>query len=204
MTEKELMLSEQLYIANDPELGEDNRKAKRLTHLINTASGEDREQIQVYFRELLEKTGENFWIEPPFHCDYGCHISVGENFYANYDCIILDVCEVNIGDNVFFGPRVSVYTAGHPIDAEVRNTQLEYGKKIKIGSNVWVGGNTVINPGVTIGDNVVIGSGYVVTKDLPSGVVAAGSPCKVIRPIKEKDHEYWKVLEEQYKKNKSL
>lgn len=114
MTEKELMLSEQLYIANDPELGVDNNKAKRLTHLINTASDEDREKIQGYFRKLLKKTGENFWIEPPFRCDYGCHISVGENFYANYDCIILDVCEVNIGDNVFFGPRVSVYTAGHP------------------------------------------------------------------------------------------
>src|SRR5699024_5992634 len=204
MTEKELMLSEQLYIANDPAFGEAHRKATRLTHLINTASGEDRAQSRGYFRELLKKTGENFWIEPPFRCDYGCHISVGENFYANYDCIILDVCEVNIGDNVFFGPRVSVYTAGHPIDAEVRNTQLEYGKKIKIGSNVWVGGNTVINPGVTIGDNVVIGSGSVGTKDRPSGVVAAGSPCKVIRPITEEDHEYWKVLEEQYKKNKSL
>lgn len=143
MTEKELMLSEQLYIANDPELGADNQKARRLTWLINTAStasSEDREQIQGYFRELLKKTGENFWIEPPFRCDYGCHISVGENFYANYDCIILDVCEVNIGDNVFFGPRVSVYTAGHPVDAEVRNTQLEYGKKIQIGSSVWVGG----------------------------------------------------------------
>ena len=120
MTEKELMLSEQLYIANDPELGADNQKARRLTWLINTAStasGGDREQIQGYFRELLKKTGENFWIEPPFRCDYGCHISVGENFYANYDCIILDVCEVNIGDNVFFGPRISVYTAGHPVDA---------------------------------------------------------------------------------------
>ena len=114
MTEKELMLSEQLYIANDPELGVDNNKAKRLTHLINTASDEDREKIQGYFRKLLKKTGKNFWIEPPFRCDYGCHISVGENFYANYDCIILDVCEVNIGDNVFFGPRVSVYTAGNP------------------------------------------------------------------------------------------
>ena len=150
MTEKELMLSEQLYIANDPELGVDNNKAKRLTHLINTASDEDREKIQGYFRKLLKKTGENFWIEPPFRCDYGCHISVGENFYANYDCIILDVCEVNIGDNV------------------------------------------------------VIGSGAVVTKDTPSGVVAAGNPCKVIRHITEKDHAYWKEQEAQYKKNKSL
>ena len=139
MTEKELMLSEQLYIANDPELGEDNRKAKRLTHLINTASGEDREQIQGYFRELLKKTGENFWIEPPFRCDYGCHISVGENFYANYDCIILDVCEVNIGDNVFFGPRVSVYTAGHPIDAEGEKHPAGIWKENQDRSNVWVG-----------------------------------------------------------------
>lgn len=204
MTQKERMLAEQLYMANDPELGADNRRARELTQLINQAGVQERDKIPGYFRELLEKTGENFWIEPPFRCDYGCHITIGENFYANYDCIMIDVCEIHIGDNVLFGPRVCVYTAGHPIDPQVRNTQLEYGRKVHIGSNVWVGGNTVINPGVRIGDNVVIGSGSVVTKDIPSGVVAAGNPCRVIRPITEEDYRYWKAQEEQYRKDESM
>ena len=202
MTEKELMLSEQLYIAADQELGRDNANARRLTRLINNTTEEQGEYRLQLFRELLEKTGKNFWIEPPFRCDYGCHISIGENFYANYDCIIVDVCQVEIGDNVLFGPRVCVYTASHPIDAQVRNTQLEYGKKVKIGNNVWIGGNTVVNPGVSIGDNVVIGSGSVVTKNIPSGVVAAGNPCRVIREITEEDHKFWKQKEQEYRKNK--
>ncbi len=203
MTERELMLSGQLYIAKDEELAKDFAKSRRLTRLINNATEEQAEYRIQLFKELFQKTGENLWIEPPFRCDYGCHISVGENFFANYDCIIIDVCDVTIGDNVFFGPRVCVYTAGHPIDAEVRNKQLEFGKKVVIGNNVWVGGSTVINPGVTIGDNVVIGSGSVVTKDIPSNVIAVGNPCKVLRPITEKDREYWAEQEKQYKINRS-
>lgn len=126
-------------------------------------------------------------------------IYIGENFYANYDCIIVDVCPVNIGDNVFLGPRVCIYTATHPIDAEVRATGLEYGKPVTIGNNVWVGGNTVINPGITIGSNVVIGSGSVVTKDITSGVIAAGNPCKVLRPITDADWKYWHAKQEEYR-----
>lgn len=201
MTEKELMLSEQLYIANDKELAKDNIKSRRLTRLINTATEEQAEYRLQLFRELFGSVGKNFWIEPPFRTDYGCNTYIGENFYANYDCIIIDVADVHIGDNVFFGPRVCVYTAGHPIDADVRNKQLEYGKSIKIGNSVWIGGNTVINPGVTIGDNVVIGSGSVVTKDIPSGVIAAGVPCRVIREITEADTAYWKEQEDIYYKN---
>ena len=191
MTEKELMLSEQLYIANDPELGVDNSKAKRLTHLINTASDEDREKIQGYFRKLLKKTGKNFWIVLPFRCDYGCHISVGENFYANVGCVMLDVGKITIGKNVLFGPNVAIYTAGHPIHPDSRNSGYEYGIPVTIGDNVWIGGSCVILPGVKIGNNAVIGAGSVVTKDIPDNVCAAGNPCKVIREITEEDRPYY-------------
>ena len=204
MTEKELMLSEQLYIANDAELAKDNAKARKLTRLINTATEEQVEYRLELFRELFGSIGNTFWIEPPFRTDYGCNTYIGDNFYANYDCIFIDVAKIDIGNNVFFGPRVCLYTAGHPIDAEIRNKQLEYGKNIKIGNDVWVGGNTVINPGVTIGNNVVIGSGSVVTKDIPDGVIAAGVPCRVIRRITGEDTAYWKKQAEAYYKNKTL
>lgn len=203
MTEKELMLSQQLYIANDPELAVDNKKARRLTRQINTATEDQAEYRLQLFRELFANIGKNFWIEPPFRTDYGCNTYIGEHFYANYDCIFIDVAKIHIGDNVFLGPRVCLYTAGHPIDADIRKRQLEYGKNITIGSNVWIGGNTVVNPGVTIGDNVVIGSGSVVTKDIPSGVIAAGVPCRVIRKITDADKVYWQAQAEQYDQNKN-
>lgn len=203
MTEKELMLSEQLYIARDTELAADNMRARRLLRLINTSTEDQVTYRQELFRELFHTIGENFCVEPPFRCDYGCNISIGNNFAANYDCIILDVCHVSIGDNVFFAPRVNIFTAGHPIDADIRNTQLEFGKKVIIGNNVWVGGNTVINPGVTIGDNVVIGSGSVVTKDIPSDVIAVGNPCRVLRPITDGDKAYWQAQARAYELHKS-
>ena len=193
MSEKEKMLAGELYIAMDEELRNDFFKAKKLTRLYNRTTEEEGDYRKQLLRELFESTGENFYIEPPFRCDYGCHISIGENFYSNYDCIILDVCKVKIGNNVLFGPRVSIYAAAHPIDAEIRNTGLEYGKPVTIGDNVWVGGSTVINPGVTIGNNVVIGSGSVVTKDIPDNVIAVGNPCKVLRQITEEDKNYWEV-----------
>lgn len=199
MTEKERMLSGNLYLASDKELVEEHKKSQRLTRLFNTTTEEEIEYRKQLIGELFEKTGKQYYIEPPFRCDYGCHISIGENFFANYDCIILDVNKVKIGNNVMFGPRVTIYTAGHPIDAGVRNTLLEYGKPVTIGDDVWVGGSTVINPGVTIGSNVVIGSGSVVTKDIPSGVIAAGNPCKVIREITEKDREFWLQQKELYR-----
>ena len=202
MTEKERMLSEKLYIPKDEALAADCARSRRLVRLINGTTEEQAEYRVQLFKELFGRTGENLWVEPPFHCDYGCHISVGENFYANFDCIILDVCDVTIGDNVFLAPRVCIYTAGHPIDAGVRRRQLEYGKKVVIGNDVWVGGNTVINPGVTMGDNVVIGSGSVVTKDIPSGVIAAGNPCRVLRPITEEDTRYWEELEREYRRDR--
>lgn len=202
MKEKDRMLAGKLYIAMDKELVNDMKKSRRLTRLYNTTTEEQQDYRKELLKELFESTKENYYIEPPFRCDYGCNISIGNNFYANYDCIILDVNKVVIGDNVFFAPRVSVFTAGHPIDAEIRNMQLEYGKPVFIGNDVWVGGNTVINPGVTIGDNVVIGSGSVVTKDIPSGVVAAGNPCRVIRKINEEDKKYWEKLKNEYYESK--
>ena len=126
------------------------------------------------------------------------NISVGENFYANYGCVIIDVCKVKIGDNVMLGPNVGIYTAGHPIDAEVRNSGLEFGKPITIGDNVWIGGSSVVNPGVSIGDCVVIGSGSVVTKDIPDNVIAVGNPCRVLRPITEEDKKYWNAERDRY------
>ena len=182
MTEKERMLSEKLYIPQDEELAADCARSRRLVRLINGTTEEQAEYRVQLFKELFARTGENF--------------------YANFDCIILDVCDVTIGDNVFLAPRVCIFTAGHPIDAGVRRRQLEYGKKVVIGNDVWVGGNTVINPGVTIGDNVIIGSGSVVTKDIPSGVIAAGNPCRVLRPVTEEDTRYWEELEREYRRSR--
>ena len=198
MTEKEKMLSGQLYSAQDAELVRDMKKSRWLTRLFNNSTEEQQDYRKQLLKDLFEATGENIYIEPPFRCDYGCNISIGENFFANYDCIIVDVCKVKIGKNVFFGPRVNIFTAGHPIDAYIRNTLLEFGKPVTIGDNVWVGGNTVINPGVTIGNNVVIGSGSVITKDIPDGVIAVGNPCKVLREITDEDKKYWDAKKDVY------
>ena len=199
MTEKEKMLSGNLYKAQNEELSKDNAKARRITRLFNQTTENELAYRTELLKDLFEATGEKFYIEPPFRCDYGCHISIGENFYANYDCIIIDVCKVNIGNNVFFGPRVGIYTANHPIDAAVRNSLLEYGTPVTIGDNVWLGGNVVINPGVTIGNNVVIGSGSIVTKDIPDDVIAVGNPCKILRAITDDDRLYWEARQKKYR-----
>lgn len=140
--------------------------------------------------ELLGKSHKAF-INPPFYCDYGFHIEVGENFFANYNCTIIDVAKVTIGDNCQLAPNVAIYTAGHPVHPDSRNSLYEYGIGVTIGDNVWIGGNTVILPGVHIGSNTVIGAGSVVTKDIPDWVIAAGNPCKVIRKITEDDRKYY-------------
>ena len=198
MTEKEKMLSGKLYMASDAELRKEAKKCRKLIRLFNNSTEEEIDYRTSLLKDLFGKVGKNVFIEPTFRCDYGKNIYIGDNFFANYDCIILDVCKVEIGNNVMFGPRVSVYTAGHPIDAEVRITGLEFGKEIKIGDNVWVGGNTVINPGIKIGDNVVIGSGSVVTKDIEDDVIVAGNPCRVLRKITDEDKEYWNKKREEY------
>ncbi len=200
--EKKKMLSGRLYHSSgDPELQKDEKKCRMLVRLFNGTTEEQKNYRSQLLSELLGSRGERCTFEPPIHFDFGCHTYIGEKFYSNFDCIILDVNKVVIGDNVMFGPRVSIFTAGHPIDPEVRRLDLQYGYPVTIGNNVWVGGNTVINPGVTIGDNVVIGSGSVVTRDIPANVVAAGNPCRVIREITPKDREFWEAQRDEYFEN---
>lgn len=193
MSQVERMLAGKLYscMVSDKQREEMNEKKAIFLDQFNATSFADFKTREELARKIFASIGKNFMMNKPFYCDYGCHISIGDNFYANFDCIFLDVNRITIGNNVFLAPRVSIYTAGHPIDKDVRNTGLEYGYEVKIGNDVWIGGNTVINPGVTIGDNVVIGSNSVVTKSIPSGVVAGGNPCRVIRKITEEDKLYW-------------
>ena len=196
MTERERMLSGQLYDAGDETLTAARGRAKRLTwryHQLDPTDWDSRTQI---LQELLGHLGEDSWIEPPFRCDYGTQISIGDHFFANYDCIFLDVAPITIGNRVMFGPRVCLYTAGHPLAAATRNTGLEFGKPIAIGDDVWLGGNVVVLPGVTIGAGTVVAAGSVVRRDLPPHVLAAGNPCQVLRPITEADRLKWEAQKE--------
>ena len=180
MTEKEKRDNGELYNPNyDEELIQEMRKAKELCYKYNNINPLNLEERKEFIKKILGKTKENVLIESNFFCDYGYNISVGENFYANHNLVILDGAKVEFGDNVFIGPNCGFYTAGHPIDIKSRNEGIEYAKPIKVGNNVWFGGNVSVMPGVTIGDNVTIGAGSVVTKDIPSNCVAYGNPCKV-------------------------
>ena len=172
-------------------LSEERMENKKRIYRYNSLSPEQGEEQAALIKEIIGKCGENIWIETPFHCDYGWNIEVGENFFANYNLTILDVGKVVIGKNAQIAPNVSIYTAGHPVHPDSRNTGYEYGIGVTIGDNVWLGGNTVINPGVTIGNNVVIGAGSVVTKNLPDDVIAVGNPCRVLRKITEEDRKYY-------------
>lgn len=185
MTEKEKLQAGELYNGNDKELVTDRINAKKLCAEYNSATYNDFQKRERLLSRLLAFKGENTWIEANFFCDYGYNIILGDNFYSNHNLVILDCAEVIFGDNVFIGPNCGFYTAGHPLDYKARNAGIEYAKPIKVGSNVWIGGNVCVMPGVTIGDNVVIGGGSVVTKNIPSGVVAVGNPCKPIKDIPE-------------------
>lgn len=182
-TEREKMISGALYDPSDKQLREDRKNARRLTRLINETTEEEKKHRIELLKELFGSTGEYLFIEPSFRCDYGYNIHVGENFFANFDCTILDVCEVRIGDNCMIAPKVGIYTATHPLNPFERISGLELGKPITIGDNVWIGGSAVINPGVKIGNNVVVASGAVVTKDVPDNVVVGGNPAKIIKHI---------------------
>jgi len=181
MSEKQKMLNGEIYNAYDQSLIILRNKARHLTKLYNNTDPEQiMERINI-IKKLFGKIGENFELEPPFHCDYGSNIEVGENFYANFNFLVLDDGLVTIGDNVLFAPNVSIFTATHLLDPKLRPKNADYTKAVTIGNNVWVGGGAIINPGVIIGDNSVIGSGSVVTKNIPANVVAAGNPCKIIK-----------------------
>lgn len=188
MTEKEKRDAGMLYDANyDETIIEEIMACKDKCFAYNALKPSMQKERQELLRSILGKTKGAFLVQSPFWCDYGYNIEIGENFYANHNCVILDGGKVTFGDNVFLGPDCGFYTAGHPLDAERRNAGLEYAYPIKVGDNVWMGGGVRVMPGVTIGNNVVIGSGSVVTKDIPDNVVAAGNPCRVLRAITEED-----------------
>src|SRR4051812_40081116 len=182
-TEKEKMLKGELYNAADPELIQGRLNARRLTRLFNLTSETENLKKNALLKELFGSTGKNIYIEPTFRCDYGYNIHVGENFYANFNCVFLDVCEIRIGDNCFIAPGVHIYTATHPLNAQERISGAEYGIPVSIGHNVWIGGRAVINPGVHIGNNAVAASGAIVTSNVPDNVVVGGNPAKVIKEI---------------------
>lgn len=187
-TEKQKMLAGELYLASDPELAAESLRAARLLQRYGQTAAGDREQRTQILQELLGQVGDSPVIVPPFHCDYGSHISIGDRFYMNYGGVILDCNTVQIGDDVLCGPYVQIYAAYHPIDPTVRLTGLELAAPVRIGNNVWIGGGVIICPGVTIGDNTTIGAGSVVTKDIPANVLAVGNPCRVIRSLTEFNH----------------
>ena len=190
MNQKERMLSALPYLSFEDGLFEERQRAKELCYRINNCMPSDIESRNKYLKILIPNTKGDFYIEPPFRCDYGSNIILGKNFYANYNLTVLDCARVIIGDNVLIAPNVCITTAGHPIHYMSRK-KYEYADEIRIGNNVWIGANVVINPGVKIGDNSVIGSGSVVTKDIPDNVVAVGNPCRVLREITDDDREYY-------------
>ena len=183
VSEKEKMLAGELYDPSDSELVEGRQRARRLTRRVNTTEVTEVKERVSLLRELFGSLGDSPHVEPPFRCDYGSNIHVGDGFYANFDCVILDVCRVEMGDNVWLGPGVHIYTATHPLDAETRVEGPEYGKPVTMGDNVWVGGRVVINPGVEIGDDAVVASGAVVTADVPDAVVIGGNPATVVKEL---------------------
>lgn len=181
-TEREKMLAGELYDPMDPELTAARHHARDLCQTLNATREAETEERRRILLELFAAGGDTVWMQPPFYCDYGSNIYLGERVFFNYNCVVLDVCEVRIGDFTLFAPGVQILTPMHPLDAELRRQQ-EYGKPVEIGADVWVGGGALILPGVRIGSRSVIGAGSVVTRDVPEGVLAAGNPCRVIREI---------------------
>jgi maltose O-acetyltransferase len=183
-TERQKMLAGEMYDPLDAELAAARERARDLSRALNvTREWQDQERRRILI-ELFARGGDTVWMQPPFFCDYGFNIELGERVFFNFNCIVLDVCSVRIGDFSLFGPAVQIYTPMHPLNAEQRRRE-EFGKPVDIGSDVWVGGGAIILPGVRIGSRAVIGAGSVVTHDIPDGVFAAGNPCRVIREITE-------------------
>ena len=191
MKEIDKMLSGFLYQASDETLSIMRDQAKNLMYDYNQLRPNEHQKKDAILHKLLGQMGKNIYINQPLYVDYGKHIAIGNDFFANYDCTLLDVAHITIGKNVMFGPKVSLLTATHPLDKTIRNEQYEYGLPITIKDDVWIGGNVVVNPGVTIGSGVVVGSGSVVTKDLPDDTLCYGNPCRAIRKLTDDDKVYW-------------
>ena len=183
-SEREKMLAGELYDPLDAELVAARERARDLCQDLNGTREAEQKTRRRILRDLFGRGGDSVWMQPPFFCDYGTNIELGDRVFFNFNCVVLDVCHVRIGDFSLFGPAVQIYTPMHPFNAALRRQQ-EYGKPVEIGSDVWVGGGAIILPGVTIGSRSVIGAGSVVTRDIPEGVFAAGNPCRVIREITE-------------------
>lgn len=182
-TEKQNMLAGKPYVANDPELTQERLAARKLCHALNQLAPDAAEAVRRQLLTRLFGQDTDVYITPPFYCDYGYNLKLGRGVYFNFNCVVLDVAPVHIGDQTLFGPNVQLYTALHPMDAALRSTGIESAQPIVIGKQVWVGGGAIICPGVTIGDGTVIGAGSVVTRDMPAHVFAAGNPCRVIRAL---------------------
>lgn len=186
LSEKEKMLAGELYDPLDPQLCDERRRARLLCKELNQTRDDEQLERARILRQLIPAAGDELWIEPPFYCDYGGNISIGQKVFFNFNCVILDVAPVMIGSRTMFGPAVQIYAATHPLSAAERRTGLELGKPIEIGDDVWIGGGSIICPGARIGSATTIGAGSVVTKDIPDGVLALGNPCRVIRDIGER------------------
>ena len=191
MNQKERMLAELPYKAWLDGLEQERIDCKMKTYEYNNIPPCDRDKRKAFIKTIVGRIGNEYNIESPFQCDYGYNIEIGENFYSNHNLIILDVGKVRIGNNVQIAPNVSIYTAGHPVHPESRDSGYEYGIGVTIGDSCWIGGNVCILPGVHIGNNVVIGAGSVVTRDIPDNTIAAGNPCRVIRQITEEDRDFY-------------
>lgn len=187
LTEKQKMLSGDWYNPLDKKLSAERLAARKVQQLFNHSSPDDEALRRQLLKQWLPNTGKHFYAEPPFYCDYGYNITAGNKVFFNFNCVVLDVAPVRIGNNVFFGPAVQIYTVNHPLDAAKRRTLLEQAMPVTIGDDVWIGGGVVILPGVSIGDSSVIAAGSVVTKDVPSGVLAGGNPCRVLKLIEAAD-----------------
>jgi maltose O-acetyltransferase len=183
-SERERMLAGEMYDPFDPELMTARERARDLCQSLNATREGQHDERRRILRELFGRGGDTVWMQPPFFCDYGSNIDLGERVFFNFNCVVLDVCPVRIGSFTLFGPAVQIYTPMHPLNAQLRR-QREFGKPVDIGSDVWVGGGAIILPGVRIGSGAVIGAGSVVTRDIPDRMFAAGNPCRVIREITE-------------------
>ncbi|HKM23961.1 MAG TPA: sugar O-acetyltransferase [Erysipelothrix sp.] len=196
------MLKGELYLARGISKENNADEARALSQRINQLPIGDRDEIVRLEKKLFGSTGENIYVNPPFYIDYGKHIFMGNNVYCNMDCVFLDVNTITIGNNVMLGPRVNLFTAGHPIDADVRISDLEFGLPIVIEDKVWIGGNATILPGVTVGENSIVAAGAVVTKDVPANSIVGGNPARLIRMINEEDKSFWESKSKQYFDNK--